>query len=398
VANNWWYALDNQKQGPVEVRELERLLRANTISAKTLVWQAPMAQWIALERAPQLRSIVPTAAMSPAALEEPVAPPAAPVSAPPARPPVAPANPPMQRSAPAQLPASTADRSTYGGFWRRAAAQILDGFIIGLPMALLIGLLVGGAGMMARSDAGSGLMAAAGLGAMLLQLGFIVVAWLYFARSESGLKQATIGKRLVGLYVESADTSQRISFGRATGRFFGKIISQIVLYIGYLMVAFTPQRQGLHDYMAGTVVRRREGVSGKGWMIVGLALLLVIPVLSIFAAIAIPAYVDYGARAKTAEAVAFGQQAARSVGEYAAQQQSLPETLEEAGFNLSAPASVGAVDYNSESGEVSLSLNFSPLFGQTIVITPLEGANGSVELQCSSPDVNSRYLPLACLP
>jgi uncharacterized RDD family membrane protein YckC len=46
----------------------------------------------------------------------------------------------------------------------------------------------------------------------------------------------------------------RISFGNATGRYFGKILSGLILYVGYLMVAFTDKKQGLHDMMASTLV------------------------------------------------------------------------------------------------------------------------------------------------
>jgi len=49
----------------------------------------------------------------------------------------------------------------------------------------------------------------------------------------------------------------RISFGRATGRFFARIISGLTLGIGYLMVAFTEKKQALHDMIAGTLVLRR---------------------------------------------------------------------------------------------------------------------------------------------
>jgi uncharacterized RDD family membrane protein YckC len=48
----------------------------------------------------------------------------------------------------------------------------------------------------------------------------------------------------------------RISFERATGRHFAKILSAMILCIGYLMVAFTERKQGLHDLLAGTLVRR----------------------------------------------------------------------------------------------------------------------------------------------
>ena len=48
---------------------------------------------------------------------------------------------------------------------------------------------------------------------------------------------------------------------KATGRYFGKIISAIILYIGFIMIAFTGKKQGLHDIMAGTLVVNRFGIS-----------------------------------------------------------------------------------------------------------------------------------------
>jgi hypothetical protein len=47
------------------------------------------------------------------------------------------------------------------------------------------------------------------------------------------------------------------SFGRAVGRHFAKYLSGLILYLGYVMVAFTSQKRGLHDYIAGTLVLRR---------------------------------------------------------------------------------------------------------------------------------------------
>ncbi|HXM59013.1 MAG TPA: RDD family protein, partial [Candidatus Dormibacteraeota bacterium] len=51
---------------------------------------------------------------------------------------------------------------------------------------------------------------------------------------------------------------RRVSFGRATGRYFGKIVSALVLFVGYLMIPFSDRRQALHDLMAGTLVVRQE--------------------------------------------------------------------------------------------------------------------------------------------
>jgi uncharacterized RDD family membrane protein YckC len=50
---------------------------------------------------------------------------------------------------------------------------------------------------------------------------------------------------------------RRISFGRATGRFFAKYISATILMIGFVMAGFTEKKQALHDILAGTLVIRK---------------------------------------------------------------------------------------------------------------------------------------------
>jgi uncharacterized RDD family membrane protein YckC len=79
------------------------------------------------------------------------------------------------------------------------------------------------------------------------------IAWIYEAWMTSSDRQATVGKMAVGLKVTDLN-GQRISFARATGRHFAKILSAMVLFIGYIMAAFTERKQGLHDILAGTLV------------------------------------------------------------------------------------------------------------------------------------------------
>jgi uncharacterized RDD family membrane protein YckC len=122
--------------------------------------------------------------------------------------------------------------SPYAGFWARVGAYLIDLLVVLIPVVLLALIPI--------------------LGIIL----DIVGIWLYFALQESSERQATIGKRAVGIYVTDLQ-GRRISFGQATGRYFGKIISGLILYIGYIMVAFTEKKQGLHDMMAGTLVIRR---------------------------------------------------------------------------------------------------------------------------------------------
>jgi uncharacterized RDD family membrane protein YckC len=79
--------------------------------------------------------------------------------------------------------------------------------------------------------------------------------WLYEAFMESSSYQATLGKMIFGMKVTDLN-GNRISFERATGRHFAKWLSAMVLGIGYIMVGFTERKQGLHDLLAGTLVRR----------------------------------------------------------------------------------------------------------------------------------------------
>jgi uncharacterized RDD family membrane protein YckC len=85
----------------------------------------------------------------------------------------------------------------------------------------------------------------------------VVLQWLYFAYLESGEKQATWGKQAMGMYVTDM-AGQRITFGRASGRFFAKIVSGMVPFlIGYIMAAFTARKQALHDMIVNTLVLKR---------------------------------------------------------------------------------------------------------------------------------------------
>ena len=77
---------------------------------------------------------------------------------------------------------------------------------------------------------------------------------------ESSRRQATLGKMALGIRVTDLD-GRRVSFARASGRWFGKILSSLIFGIGYLMVAFTEKKQGLHDMIAGTRVMRSGAAS-----------------------------------------------------------------------------------------------------------------------------------------
>ncbi|MEP7105823.1 MAG: RDD family protein, partial [Chloroflexota bacterium] len=84
----------------------------------------------------------------------------------------------------------------------------------------------------------------------------VILAWLYFTLAET-LWQGTVGKLLVGIKVTD-EGGGPISWWRANARYWAKILSMLMLGVGFLMVAFTDRRQGLHDILARTLVVRRR--------------------------------------------------------------------------------------------------------------------------------------------
>ncbi len=83
-----------------------------------------------------------------------------------------------------------------------------------------------------------------------------LVPWIYSAYLESSRNQSTLGKLAVRVAVTDMQ-GNRITFSRATLRFFGKILCIFTLFIGFLIIAFNGYRQGLHDKIAGTLVFRQ---------------------------------------------------------------------------------------------------------------------------------------------
>ncbi|HEY9605902.1 MAG TPA: RDD family protein [Allocoleopsis sp.] len=134
----------------------------------------------------------------------------------------------------------------YAGFWKRFLAVIIDSiilYILGAIVGFIFGIIYT-----------SATESKEGLESLAFLLG-IIVGWLYFALQESSSKQATLGKQAIGIIVTDLN-GERVSFGKATARHFGKIIS-LILLIGYLIVAFTEKKQALHDIMAGCLVVKK---------------------------------------------------------------------------------------------------------------------------------------------
>jgi len=191
-------------------------------------------------------------------------------------------------------PVAAAAAGLYAGFWRRGAAYFMDGLVLLIP-AWIIGWVL--------HD-----------NAVLSFVGQLVLYWLYTALLESSATQATLGKKMFGTKVTDLEGG-RISFLRASGRYFGMFLSALILGIGFLLAAFTAKKQALHDMLAGCVVVRTEAspedvqdgggtmpITGGVWAV--MVLLIIFPFFGgMLAAIAIPAYQDYTIRSKVVEAM-----------------------------------------------------------------------------------------------
>ena len=191
---------------------------------------------------------------------------------------------------------------SYASFWKRMAAYLIDGFIyklITFVISFAFGLALGISG-------------APDIIASLVGIIISVVVWvIYYNVSESSSWQATIGKKMLGLKVTDLN-GQRISFWRAIGRNLGKIVSAILLCIGYLMCLWTEKRQCLHDQMAACLVLDETPNEKQGCAVAVIVvwILGVIFMVGLLTAIALPQYTRAIERARMTEAYANLQEAA----------------------------------------------------------------------------------------
>lgn len=276
--------------------------------------------------------------------------------------------------APAGSPVAVGD--VYAGFWKRLAALIVDYVILIVPNILLDSYLFG-----------------------------ILTSWLYFAFMESSSNQATLGKMALGIKVVDS-RGNRISFARATGRHFGKILSGLVLCIGYIIAGFTARKQALHDLMADCLVINKTASSDQlnqpvssstsGVIIaVVIAVIVAIPMIGILAAIALPAYQDYTVRARVAEAAIMGKRAAQAVDSFVAEHNTLPLSLEEAGFEL-ASEYVENIELDQR-GVIRLDLKVHPVERGALTFTRSTLAPDSgASWKCGSEEIDKKYLTVEC--
>ena len=156
-------------------------------------------------------------------------------------------------------PAPAARAVAYAGFWLRFVAWIIDrivlqfaGSILTLPFAASMGIRA----FMRTHPTSPEDFIPLFENMRRVFLIILVLEWLYYALLESSAWQATLGKKALGLEVTDL-AGVRITFGRATGRYFARYISFFTLGIGYIMAGITAKKQALHDMIAGTLVIRK---------------------------------------------------------------------------------------------------------------------------------------------
>lgn len=133
---------------------------------------------------------------------------------------------------------------SYGGFWRRLGATIIDSVLIMAITVPLLWWIYGSEALLSEDTIVSG------PADILISYVFPIVATVLFWKYRA----ATPGKIVLGLKIVDADTLGPISTAQAIGRYFAYFVSTIVLLLGFLWVAFDARKQGWHDKLARTVV------------------------------------------------------------------------------------------------------------------------------------------------
>lgn len=329
--SEWYYSdYERNRLGPVAARDLADLHHAGQLQPDTLVWREGMPQWRpwrevmtqalneAAGRAPA-EAVPLSAGVNPYAMAEPVHAAAGTMSGDPmpgngasaapalgtlsARPasstlssganPYAVAEPPQSPYAPPRAAVenfsyAAAGHVVYAGFWKRVAAYIIDALILGVVGAM-IGAVVGG-------TLGAGGARIGTIQAVSQIIGLILGA-SYFGLMHSSSSQASLGKMAIGIKVVNEE-GHAISFWRGFGRYFGLILSSMILFIGLIMAGFTDRKRALHDMICSTLVvdkwaytnqpeRQREelGTVTIVVLVIG-GLLMIVGLFAIFAAVA----------------------------------------------------------------------------------------------------------------
>jgi uncharacterized RDD family membrane protein YckC len=250
----WYYGADGRTVGPVEVAALEALELSGGIEWTTPIWREGMPAWkpfgeILGRPSVQCHECKRTVGKDTTVRYRDIA-----------------ICPRCKEVFFQKVLAGTAqeEAKAYCGFWIRLCARLLDGLILA---AVTIPLSAINEVLSFRMLATPGTRQAVAdvdipqIGIYLtLQAALILISSVLAFGYETffvGRFGGTPGKLLLGMRVVRADFT-RVTYWRAAVRAFGKVLSDLTLYVGYIMVAFDPQRRALQDYIADTRVVKRE--------------------------------------------------------------------------------------------------------------------------------------------
>lgn len=159
-------------------------------------------------------------------------------------------------------PVQTEQKSVvYAGFWWRFLAHLIDQIVLSVASSIFIIPIMGifGLSIYSMSESGMDLEDSPVFWGSIISLYAsviiisVLINWLYYAIMESSKTQGTVGKLVLNIKVTDYNY-QKVTFGRATGRVFGKYVSSFILMIGYIMAGVTEKKQALHDMMASCYV------------------------------------------------------------------------------------------------------------------------------------------------
>ncbi len=239
----WFVARDGNQQGPFSSDDLRRMVAAGQLAPTDMVWKEGLKDWAP---ASALRGLFPSA--------QPRLTPATPAAIPQARE----LNPYAAPSVTVYQDPPSAGTIEYAEYLPRVGAFLLDGLFLGLMGCIPGGIIlfVVAAGTAAAGNDPDAQAGIAVLGQVCAQLINIMIGVVYYVLLETSSKQGTWGKQIVGIKVTDLE-GNRISVGRAIGRYFAKFLTGCTCGIGLLMPLFTEKKQTLHDMIAGCLALKK---------------------------------------------------------------------------------------------------------------------------------------------